>query len=105
MKPKGYYKGLLATDWLTEHMKPNSIEIIKSYIKKVENKQDISDGLKQQVKAIDRKARNRQNHHSNKDRRIRSGIYSDSAYDFEKPYQAQDLGPEWDDYAWSADDF
>lgn len=27
------------------------------------------------------------------------------SYDFSKPYQAQDLGDEWDDYAWSADDF
>ncbi len=26
-------------------------------------------------------------------------------YDFSKPYIAQDLGDEWSDYAWSADDF
>ena len=26
-------------------------------------------------------------------------------YDFSKPSEAQDLGEEWDDYAWSADDF
>lgn len=26
-------------------------------------------------------------------------------YDFNKPYQAQDLGDEWDDYPWSADDY
>lgn len=26
-------------------------------------------------------------------------------YDFSKPYIAQDLGDEWDDYAWSADDY
>lgn len=26
-------------------------------------------------------------------------------YDFSKPYQAQDLGDEWSDYAWSADDY
>lgn len=26
-------------------------------------------------------------------------------YDFKKPFIAQDLGDEWDDYAWSADDF
>jgi hypothetical protein len=27
------------------------------------------------------------------------------SYDFSKPFQAQDLGEEWDDYAWSANDF
>ena len=27
------------------------------------------------------------------------------SYDFSKPYQAQDLGEEWDDYAWSGNDF
>jgi len=27
------------------------------------------------------------------------------AYDFSKPSQAQDLGDEWDDYAWGAEDF
>jgi len=26
-------------------------------------------------------------------------------YNFNKPYQAQDLGDEWSDYAWSADDY
>ena len=26
-------------------------------------------------------------------------------YDFSKPFMAQDLGDEWDDYAWSGDDF
>lgn len=26
-------------------------------------------------------------------------------YDFDKPYHAQDLGDEWSDYAWSADDY
>jgi hypothetical protein len=26
-------------------------------------------------------------------------------YDFSKPSQAQDLGDEWSDYAWSADDY
>lgn len=26
-------------------------------------------------------------------------------YDFSKPYEAQGLGDEWDDYPWSADDF
>lgn len=26
-------------------------------------------------------------------------------YDFSKPSQAQDLGDEWDHYAWSADDY
>lgn len=26
-------------------------------------------------------------------------------YDFSKPYQAQELGDEWSDYAWSADDY
>ena len=32
--------------------------------------------------------------------------YKSSAnYDFSKPYQAQDLGDEWSDYAWSSDDF
>ena len=28
-----------------------------------------------------------------------------STYDFNKPMFAQDLGDEWDDYAWTADDF
>lgn len=32
-------------------------------------------------------------------------INKGSNYDFSKPYQAQDLGDEWSDYAWSADDF
>lgn len=27
------------------------------------------------------------------------------SYDFDKPSMAQDLGPEWDDYAWGADDY
>lgn len=27
------------------------------------------------------------------------------SYDFSKPFQAQDLGDEWSDYAWSANDF
>jgi hypothetical protein len=26
-------------------------------------------------------------------------------YDFDKPYQAQDLGDEWSDYAWGGNDF
>ena len=26
-------------------------------------------------------------------------------YNFERPMWAQDLGDEWDDYAWGADDF
>lgn len=26
-------------------------------------------------------------------------------YDFDKPYMAQDLGYEWNDYAWSGDDY
>jgi hypothetical protein len=30
---------------------------------------------------------------------------SSQNYNFDKPYQAQDLGDEWSDYAWSADDF
>lgn len=30
---------------------------------------------------------------------------SKSGYDFSKPMQAQDLGDEWEDYAWGADDF
>ena len=28
-----------------------------------------------------------------------------SNYDFNKPFFAQNLGDEWDDYCWSADDF
>lgn len=28
-----------------------------------------------------------------------------SGYDFNRPFWAQDLGDEWDDYAWGADDF
>lgn len=28
-----------------------------------------------------------------------------SNYDYSKPYQAQELGEEWDNYAWGADDF
>jgi hypothetical protein len=28
-----------------------------------------------------------------------------SNYDFNKPFQAQDLGDEWDDYAWGANDY
>ena len=28
-----------------------------------------------------------------------------SGYDFSKPSQAQDLGDEWSDYAWSGDDY
>lgn len=28
-----------------------------------------------------------------------------SNWDFSKPMDAQDLGDEWDDYAWTADDF
>lgn len=28
-----------------------------------------------------------------------------SSYDFSKPSQAQNLGDEWSDYAWSADDY
>jgi hypothetical protein len=32
-------------------------------------------------------------------------INDKSNYDFKKPYQGQDLGDEWDDYPWSADDF
>jgi hypothetical protein len=27
------------------------------------------------------------------------------SYDFSKPSQAQDLGDEWDHYAWTADDY
>lgn len=27
------------------------------------------------------------------------------SYDFSKPYQAQDLGDEWSDYAWTANNF
>jgi phosphoribosylaminoimidazole carboxylase (NCAIR synthetase) len=30
---------------------------------------------------------------------------SKSNYDFSKPSQAQDLGDEWSDYAWGANDF
>lgn len=30
---------------------------------------------------------------------------SKGVYDFNKPYQAQGLGDEWDDYAWSGNDF
>lgn len=30
---------------------------------------------------------------------------SGQSYDFNKPFDAQNLGDEWDDYAWSADDF
>ena len=33
------------------------------------------------------------------------GAKKKSNYDFSKPFQAQDLGSEWDDYAWSADDY
>ena len=35
----------------------------------------------------------------------RKGANSKGVYDFNKPYQAQDLGDEWDDYAWSGNDF
>lgn len=28
-----------------------------------------------------------------------------SNYDFNKPFQAQELGDEWSDYAWSANDY
>ena len=28
-----------------------------------------------------------------------------SGYDFNRPFWAQNLGDEWDDYAWGADDF
>ena len=35
----------------------------------------------------------------------RNQLNKNKTYDFSKPYQAQDLGDEWDDYAWSADDF
>lgn len=34
-----------------------------------------------------------------------SRMNSNSGYDSSKPSQAQDLGDEWDDYAWSADDY
>lgn len=30
---------------------------------------------------------------------------SPKEYDFKKPFWTQDLGDEWDDYAWGADDF
>jgi hypothetical protein len=28
-----------------------------------------------------------------------------SDYNFDKPFQAQELGDEWDDYCWGANDF
>lgn len=35
----------------------------------------------------------------------KDNIKSKQNYDFNKPYQAQDLGDEWSDYAWTADDY
>lgn len=37
--------------------------------------------------------------------RKNSPAQSKGGYDFSKPAQAQDLGDEWDDYAWSGDDY
>lgn len=34
-----------------------------------------------------------------------NAVKKESDYDFSKPFFAQDLGDEWDDYCWSADDF
>jgi len=54
-------------------------------------------------------ALNRARHEINlkygKDWRNRFAIQKRQSYDFDKPYQAQDLGDEWSDYAWSANDF
>ena len=36
---------------------------------------------------------------------IRNNQQKIKAYDFNKPFDAQDLGDEWDDYAWSGKDF
>ena len=36
---------------------------------------------------------------------IRNNQQKTKAYDFNKPFDAQDLGDEWDDYAWSGKDF
>ncbi len=35
----------------------------------------------------------------------KSGGKRSKNYDFNKPYQAQNLGDEWSDYAWIASDF
>lgn len=39
-----------------------------------------------------------------KQRKNRSQIQR-MGYDYNKPFWAQELGEEWDDYAWCADDF
>ncbi len=36
---------------------------------------------------------------------IRNNQKKTKAYDFNKPSWAQELGDEWDDYAWSGNDF
>jgi len=36
---------------------------------------------------------------------MRKNSSENKGYDYSKPADAQDLGDEWDDYAWSADDF
>lgn len=36
---------------------------------------------------------------------IRNNQQKTKAYDFNKPFDVQDLGDEWDDYAWSGKDF
>lgn len=38
-----------------------------------------------------------------KQRKLRSS--NSKGYDFNKPFFAQDLGDEWDDYVWSGSDF
>lgn len=84
-----------------------SIEIIESYIDKVESGAEVSQGLKDQVRGIIFKAE-RAAEKSEKWASRAKGRPLDTAkegYDFSKPYQAQDMDPEWDDYAWSADDF
>lgn len=35
----------------------------------------------------------------------KTGNEKTTKYDFQKPSQAQDFGDEWEEYAWSADDY
>lgn len=68
-----------------------------------ENKKGLTS--KKEINLALNKARYEINLKYGKNWRQRFSTNHKKSYDFDKPAQAQHLGPEWDHYAWSADDY